>query len=151
MKRCNIKDDIAIIPVNNTGNNDISDHYFLENVVVESIEAIVNEYNNDYISELVNDTYSDATDTSVRCMQFKNKLITEINNGQHKELINGLITKIIGRSYSTIATNKTHILNWLTCSPSKQPCILLKKTIYRICIKKEYPIQYHLQFLLLQH
>ena len=64
----NIENNIAIIPANDTENNDISDHHFLENTVTESIEAVVNETNNDYISKLVNDTYSDTTGTSARCV-----------------------------------------------------------------------------------
>ena len=47
----NIENDIAIMPANDTENNDISDHHFLENAVTESIEAAVNETNDDYISE----------------------------------------------------------------------------------------------------
>ena len=39
-----------------------------ENAVTESIEVAVNETNNNYISELVNNTYLGTTDTSARCM-----------------------------------------------------------------------------------
>ena len=62
------EDEIKIMPTNETEINDISDHHFYDNIVAESIEAVVNENSNDHINQLVNDTYTDATDTSARCM-----------------------------------------------------------------------------------
>ena len=41
-----------------------------------------------------------------RCREHKVNLTNEINDGEHEELIKGLLDKIIGKNYATHASNK---------------------------------------------
>jgi len=115
-------------------------HFYdeLQNDVVNDAMEIINE-------EDVNGVFADVTDNTERSREYRLKLINEIKNGEHKELVKGLLEKIIGRHYATDATNRKNIIKWLECSPSKMPYVLLKKSklqqLYREKINQTIPAE----------
>ena len=68
-------------------------------------------------------------------------MISEINDGQHKYLLEYLLNKIIDKSYSTPSANKKHIIKWLEASQSRQLYVLMKKDklqVYFTCSRYYY-------------
>ena len=129
----NTTDDDLIL-TNNDEENIIDNNHFYEEFQNEIVNDAIQNIASD---ELVNDVHADATDDTDRSRECRVKLTHEMNNGEHKELIKGLLLKIIGKNFTTHATNKKNIIKWLECSHSKQPYILLKKTNYKNYIKKK--------------
>ena len=71
--------------------------------------------------------------TQIDLGNIKKKIITEMNDGQHKHLIACLLNKLIGKSSSTHSTNRKKIKRWLEASQLRQPCVLLKKDKLQAC------------------
>ena len=77
--------------------------------------------------------YNDLKDDTDRSRDYRVKIINEINDGQHKDLIVCLLNKIIGKSFATHSTNKKNIIKWLEATQSRQPYVLLKKNKLQAC------------------
>ena len=59
---------------------------------------------------------NDLKDDTDRSRDYRLKIINEINEGQHKDLIVCLLNKIIGKCYITHSTKKKHVIKWLGAS-----------------------------------
>ena len=150
MENDDLLNDIANENSTNVINNNVDNNHFNEDTInnivneeINNITALDNE--NNIVNEEINNItandesseyegmYNDLKDNTDRSREYRKKLIHEINDGQHKQIIEYLLNKIIGKSYSTHSTNKKHIIKWLDASQSRQPYVLLKeKKITRI-------------------
>ena len=125
-----------------SNNNNINGSHFCEEALAENI--VNKEINNITESNLNSNTNydelsdyegmcNDLKDNTDRSRDYRVKIINEIKDGQHKDLIAYLLNKIINTSFAIPSTNKKNIIIWLEATQSRQSYILLKKNKLQVC------------------